>query len=411
MGAEFAPALSQLGGERPGALASGYRQLTLVLVADLSGGGGMDELTAHDAAALRDLYYRAGPYASVYVDVRAIGVPEAVPRWRAVGAQLAQQGAGPELVDVVRDHVLAAAPGPGMLAVFAARHQVLLAVAMPGWTGGDMARFDVLPDLLPLLEWLQSRPAYLTAVVDRTGADITLYPGGAGRPTRWSVFGSDDEIERNAPGGWAQARYQRRAEDSWEHNAVRVVDELVPALRRHAVRLLVLAGDPRALQYLEKHLPAGVAKRVVVRHVSGGRHPDGSEAVRAEQVEVDLRLAVAERTAELLTQFDEERGPGGRAVEGVSPTLQALAEGRVRVLLLAPDAGRAGRTAWFGPDGAQVAADRETLERVGASTQQARLADIAVRATLLTGAHIRILPVTGLPGTPREGIGALCRFR
>ena len=58
-----------------------------------------------------------------------------------------------------------------------------------------------------------------------------------------------------------------------------------------------------------------------------------------------------------------------------------------------------------------MAADRETLERVGASTQQARLADIAVRATLLTGAHIRILPVTGLPGTPREGIGALCRFR
>ena len=130
--------------------------------------------------------------------------------------------------------------------------------------------------------------------------------------------------------------------------------------------------------------------------------------VRAEQVEADLRLAVAERTAELLAQFDEERGPGGRAVEGVGPTLEALAEGRVRVLLLAPDAGR---TAWFGSDGAEVAADRETLERVGASTQQARLADIAVRATLLTGARIRILPVTGLPGTPREGIGALCRFR
>jgi hypothetical protein len=215
--------------------------LTLVLAADLSGGGGMDELTAHGAAALRDLYHRAGPYASVYVDVRAIGVPAAVPRWRAVGAQLARQGAGPELVDVVRDHVLAAAPGPGVLAVFAARAQVLLAVARPGWTGRDLARFDVLPHLLPLLEWLQ-RPAYLTAVVDRTGADITLYPGGAGRPTRWSVFGSDDGDERNAPGGWAQARYQRRAEDSWKHNAVRVVDELVPALRRHAVRLLVLAA-------------------------------------------------------------------------------------------------------------------------------------------------------------------------
>ena len=100
---------------------------------------------------------------------------------------------------------------------------------------------------------------------------------------------------------------------------------------------------------------------------------------------------------------------GGRAVEGVGPTLEALAEGRVRVLLLAPDAGR---TAWFGVRRRRgLLVDLETLERVGASTKQARLADIAVRATLLTGAHIRILPVTGLPGTPREGIGALCRFR
>jgi hypothetical protein len=112
------------------------------------------------------------------------------------------------------------------VAVFAAREQVLLAVPMPGWAGPGMARFGVLPHLLPLLEWLQSRPAHVTALVDRTGADITLFAGGAGGPTRWCVSGPDDEIERNAPGGWAQGRYQRRAEDSWEHNAVQVVDEL-----------------------------------------------------------------------------------------------------------------------------------------------------------------------------------------
>ena len=116
----------------------------------------------------------------------------------------------------------------------------------------------------------------------------------------------------------------------------------------------------------------------------------------------------SERTAELLAQFDEERGPGGRAVEGVGPTLEALAEGRVRVLLLAPDAGR---TAWFGSDGAEVAADRGDAgagrgeHPAGTAGRHRRACDAAY------GAHIRILPVTGLPGTPREGIGALCRFR
>ena len=293
--------------------------------------------------------------------------------------------------------------------MFAAREQVLLAVPMPGWAGPDVARFGVLPQLLPLLEWLQSRPAFVTALVDRTGADITLFAGGAGGPTRWSVSGPDDEIERNAPGGWAQGRYQRRAEDSWEHNAVRVVDELVPALRRHAVRLLLLAGDPRAVQYLDKHLPAGVVDRVVVRHVSGGRRPDGSQAVRAEEIELELQLAVAQRTAALLARFDEQRCPGGRAVEGSGPTMAALAEGRVRVLLLAIDIDPA-RTAWFGPEVTEVAAERETLQRAGVSTQQGPLADVAIRAALLTGAHIRTLPSSGSPEAPRGGIGALCRF-
>jgi hypothetical protein len=74
-----------------------------------------------------------------------------------------------------------------------------------------------------------------------------------------------------------------------------VVEELVPVLRRHAVRLLVLAGDLRAVQYLEKHLPVGISDRVVVRHVCGGRSPDGSAAMRAEEIQFELGLAVAER--------------------------------------------------------------------------------------------------------------------
>jgi Bacterial archaeo-eukaryotic release factor family 2 len=372
----------------------------------------MAEPIQHGAPALRDLYRQPGPYASVYIDVRATGMPEVQPRWHAVAAELERQGAGAGLLAVVRDRVLDAAPGPGRLAVFAARARVLLAVDMPGDARRpDLARYEVLPHLLPLLEWLQGRPAHLVAVVDRTGADLTLFPGGTARPVRWTVEGPDDEIERNAPGGWAQGRYQHRAEDSWEHNAVRVVEALVPVIRGHGVRLLVLAGDLRAVQYLEKHLPARVTKKVVVRHVSGGRHPDGSEQLRGEQLVDDVRLAVMEWTADLLAEFDEARVPGGRAVEGTAATAEALAQGRVGVLLLVPEPEVApARPAWFGPSGTDIAADPGTLERAGVQPRRGRLVDVATRAALLTGAEVRVLPVAELPRAPAEGIGAICRF-
>jgi hypothetical protein len=369
----------------------------------------MDAVSGYGVSALRDLYHRTGPYASVYASVRPTGEQDVLQRWRALATELIQQGAGTRLVEVVHHRVLNEVPGPGVLAVYAADEEALLAVTMPGSAQPDLARYGVLPHLLPLLEWLQDRPSYVTALVDRTGADITLHPGGTASPVQWTVEGPDDEIERNAPGGWSQPRYQHRAEDSWEHNAVAVVESLVPVIQEHTVPLLVLAGDVRALQYLEKHLPARVTRHVTIRHVSGSRSPDGSDPLRAEQVADAVRLTVAEQTASLLAQFDEERRPGGRAVDGVAPTLEAFRESRVGVLLLARDVGDT-RTAWFGLDPTAAADERQDLERVGVQPRRGPLVDIAVRSALLTRARIRILESSGAPEAPVEGIGALCRF-
>lgn len=378
----------------------------------------MDATLTHDLAHLRDVYARPGPYASIYFDLRATGVQEALPRWGDVARELAHEGAGAGLLDVVRDRIFTSVPGPGPLALIAARAEVLLATELPGSAQPDLARYEVLPHFLPLLEWLQSRPAHIVAVVDRTGADITLHPGGTAEPVHWTVHGKDDEIERNAPGGWeglTQGRYQRRAEDSWEHNAVQVVGELLPVIRKHAVKVLVLAGDVRALQFLEKHLPAEASEKVILRHVTGGRSEDGSERHREVQIAEALASAVAEQTDALLAQFDDERRPTGLAVDGAIATLDALAEGRVRTLLLAGQIDPL-QPAWFGPSPTDVAADPETLHQRGVEPRRARLVDVAVHAALHTGADIRILPTPDrvpdntAAATPAEGIGALCRF-
>ncbi|NMH97640.1 Vms1/Ankzf1 family peptidyl-tRNA hydrolase [Pseudonocardia acidicola] len=369
----------------------------------------MHKLTSHGTHVLRDMYSRPGPIASVYFSLRATGEEEALPRWHVIARELAHHGAGDTTIETVRGRVLGAVPGSGVLATFVAGDEVLLSAHMSEADQPDLARYGGLPHFLPLLDWLQNRPPYVVALVDRTGADITVHPGGTATPVRQAVSGPDDEIERNAPGGWAQGRYQHRAEDSWEHNATRVAEVLAPHIRRHAIRLLILAGDVRALQYLEKHLPTQIKHKIVIHRVSGGRSPDGSWQLRAEQVADDVRLAVAAQTALLLGQLDEERRPGGCAVDGVEPTLAALAQGRARILLLTPDTGEP-RMAWYGPGPADVAAEPELLERAGLHPEGGPLVDVAVRSALLSGAGVRVLAPTGGPEAPLEGIGALCRF-
>ena len=361
-----------------------------------------------DSGTLRGLYGHAGPFTSVYVDLRARGESEVWPRWRALTETLAEQGAPHAVLDSLTEHVLAHVPGPGVVAVIAAGEEVLLTAPMPGAAPADQAVHAGLPHVLPLLSWLQSHPAHVIALVDRTGADLIVHPSGAAEPVLGAVEGPDDEIERNAPGGWAQARYQHRAEDSWEHNAARVAEVLARTLHDHDAHLLLLAGDVRALQYLDEHLPAQVKHEVALRRLSGGRSADGSSGRRDEQVAGELRLAVTEETAGLLRLLDEERRPGGRTVDGARGTVAALARGQVRTLFLAPDTG-APRTAWYGPGATDVSTDAAQIARMGTRPEPARLVDVAARAALLTRADVRVVGPDE-PGVPLEGIAALCRF-
>jgi hypothetical protein len=223
------------------------------------------------------------------------------------------------------------------------------------------------------------------------------------------VAGPDDEIERNAPGGWSQPRYQRRAEDSWRHNAGAVADAVTHALPTVHSGLLLVAGDVRAVQLLQERLPTGMRRAVPIRHLPGGRSEDGSAQARRAAIGIALDEFVAEQTALVLDRFIAGRGPGGATVEGVSATLAALAEGRVQTLLVADDPTDE-RVAWFGPD-VMCVDDPGQLPRAGTARElrAGRLVDVAVRGALLTDAEIRVLD----PATAAElgdRIGALCRY-
>lgn len=336
-------------------------------------------------------------------------------RWAPLATALVDQGADRATVSALENALMVpasarAARGTGQVAGFARDGDVLAVVTLPELGGPDVARFAAPAHMLPLARWAQDRPAYVHVVIDRTGADLAASIGAGEEPVRSVVEGPDDEIERNAPGGWeglTQGRYQRRAEDSWAHNAGAVADAVTDYLRRVEARILVVSGDVRAQQLLLDRLPEWVRRGVRVKRITGSRSSDGSQKVRGEAVARAVREAVDDEMSVLWQTFLEERSPHGLSVEGARETLAALSGGRVATLLVSAEPDDV--AAWFGPSPTDVWPFGEG-DPVPPEARKGSLVDVAVRAALLTSAQVRVIPPDA-GYWPMEGVGGICRYR
>ena len=363
---------------------------------------------ALDVATIRDLVRTPDPMISVYLGLEPMAptvdaAEDLGLRWRVIAKRLAEQGADDPTVEALGRRVADEPVFPVELALFGSDARVRLVQPVPGDMRFDRARFGAPADVVPLLAWLQGRPAYVMVLTDRLGADVTAVRAGAVAGATATVVGPDDEIERNAPGGWAQPRYQRRAEDSWQHNAAVVAEATLAAVRRIDAELLMVGGDVRAVQLLRDRLPDQLLREVTLDSLPGGRSPDGSAAVRRRAVVAAVARHVRARTGAVLDRY-AELGPAG-TVEGVPATLAALAEGSVDTLIV-PDRPDDERTAWFGPD--VRCAVREDELPGDQWRARGRMVDVAVRAALLTDARVCVSDVAGDRFV--DGIGALRRF-
>ncbi len=363
-------------------------------------------------AALRRVVAPTGYIVSAYLSASAVGQPrpvaDAEQRWRPIADRLAADGADEATLDAMWAPIRSAAAARMDIAVFARSGRILFAQRMPAGTVTDGAIYGAPARIRPVLRWLDTQVPYVVVVTDRTGADVSPFrdPLHPLAPVR--VDGPDDEIERNAPGGWSQPRYQRRAEDSWAHNAAAVADEVGRQVRLLDARLVIIAGDVRAVQLLGKELSAPQYRDLVIEHLAGGRHPDGSEEHRSEHVAAIVQEFVAQRSAEQLSTFADQRGPSGLAVEGADPTLRALAECRVATLLVTGEESGQPR-GWFAPPPDALALDLADVAERHQALRQGPLADVAVRAALLGGAEVHVL--TSEPGHQlADGVGAFCWF-
>ncbi len=354
------------------------------------------------------------PAATIYLATGTGGeeaLAEVEPRWRELRASLAKDGCPATALTGIDRLVRRYHSEEGCLAVVADETGVRFTTHEPEAPRRDLARWDSLPSVGPLLEWRQLAIPHVVVVADRVGADLVgVGPGQA--EVHEEIEGATEPLTKSKPGGWSQRRHQQRAENTWDRNAKAVAHEVAALAAEVRARLILATGDVRALALLEEHLPEGA--RPDLRILS---HGVGSDALADEVVRLLCDVSARDTVSVLRAwraglgkpvQGAEGTPAGGRrAVEGAEDTMAALRAAQVATLLVHDDPDDE-RRAWWGPDPVHVALGRGELEDLGAaSLQPARLVDVALRAALLTGAGVRVVPQAG---GPRDGLGALLRW-
>jgi len=356
------------------------------------------------APELARLFEGDGPVASVYLTTEAQvenAAQRSMQHWKTVRGDLEKAGAPVEVLDRIEEVVPDAHQEGACLGVIAHADDVHVehhAVPPPA----DLGHWGPLPAVLPLLRWRQKSPPVVVVLADRRGADLVALRRDRPDVAR-QAGGEEFPITKVHAGGWSDRRYDQRVEKTWEDNARDVAAEVAGLATQVGARLVVAAGDERALALLRHELDPGVAERL--RTVEGGRAA-GAGGVDGDALAALVAMVVAADTDDVLAVFEEERGQHDRAADGVDATVDALRRAAVDVLVLSEDFGR--KTAWFGPDPTAVATRARDLSGLGVEHPvEAHLADVLVRAALGTSAGVRLVPAERAPA---DGVGAVLRW-
>ena len=366
----------------------------------------------------------AGTYVSVVFDATRndeTGAHEIDLRWQDAREQLARAGAPAAALDAVGE--VAVQPtgvgGPVGRAVVATEAGIVVDRILPDPPLREESTAGPVPNLMPLVRSLADDVHYVLVELDRVGADITVaHSSTPGQAEEHTVDGDHDVLHKFRGGGWAHLRFQYRVQDSWDHNAATVAEDLDKIVRKEHPEAIFLTGDTKAASSLRSKASQAVLELLV--DVQGGsRHAGVREDVFEKNLAQALEQVRARRRDALVAEFEQEigrtrtgQGPDssggvGRAVEGLAAVVDALRRSQVQTLLL-HDEPSSTATVWTGPDPLVLGTTREEVTALGVAEPVQVRADAAlVRALAATDAEIEL--VTDRPELA-EGIGALLRY-
>ena len=302
--------------------------------------------------------------------------PDDLPAEGARGLALFTPGSGGETVELLR------LPTP-------VERRVLLAEA---------------PYVHPLVH-LATRERFCVALIDSTEARFHL--GDEDDLPQTGSF-DDDVHGSHSAGGWAQRRY----EESIEQEKLHHIDRAARALRialvdRKLFDRLILVGQEQIRSTVEERLDQQVRERLVgwtEVDMSSASEQDVREAV-APVIREHRRAREVEALERLAAGVGSEDGHG---VAGLAPTLKALSEFRVEILLLDPDlhepGGRCPQCGTLYIEGLRTCpADGSAVAELDDVTEA------AVAKALEQSAEV-MLPAAHPALADADGIGAVTRF-
>ncbi|GAB3025795.1 baeRF2 domain-containing protein [Mycobacterium bourgelatii] len=261
-----------------------------------------------DSERFRKLLTTPGPFASVYFDDSHDSHDAAAQldlKWRAVREELEKQGAGKSVTSEIEQAVMDLRPpiGRSGRAVVAGPTGVLINEHLARPTAATVVRLSELPYLVPILELGLEQPNYLLAIVDHTGADLTVRDGNGVRSE--TVDGGGYPVHKAA--GPETAGYgdpQPRTDEAGRKNIRAVADRIAELVDRTGAEALFVVGEVRSR----------------------------SDLLAIESWFARRQLQVIDHAA---ARFSAEIGrQSGLATEGLDGVCSALRQGAVETLII-----------------------------------------------------------------------------
>ncbi|CAL9663711.1 hypothetical protein SUDANB105_07131 [Streptomyces sp. enrichment culture] len=412
---------------------------------------------------LDPLFATPGPWATAYLDSsRAPG---------AVLDTLLAQGADPATVSAV-EAAAGTTDAPGQ-ALFAAHGRLVLAADLPDPPDEDRARFDDLPDALPLAVRHAPDIPYAAITITRRepppdeeptpdghdqydGLDeLDGYDGYEGREGHegrersqasqasevyetyetydtYDTYAPYEELDADTtPGGpdptphilltcetahWPAGRVRpgprlsrRVPVGDWQRTAPRLARELTELADRHAAEVVLVCRDAG-----DPWLSGVLVNRLPI-HLQNKLTTVDEEpgTLRPETAHPHLARLLRGRLRSAdqhqLDTFFAQRARHRPKSEGVAAAVTALQRRQARAVLLT-DALRLPDRLWTGSDPTQIAVSAAELEAYGTLSVHEEPADAALLAAAVrTGAELIVPPSDRVPLT--DGIGVVLRYR
>jgi peptide subunit release factor 1 (eRF1) len=250
----------------------------------------------------------------------------------------------------------------------------------------DAFLVDARPLLTPLAALLEEAPPTLVVFVDGERARlIPVDAEGLGE----EVTLEHEVVGRHRRGGWAllaQSRYQRHIEVHRDQHFEAVAAALGQLVDEIGIERIVLAGEPRTLAVFRRRLPPALAARIV-GSVAGTRW-EPARALVARAVELVAHLDASAEMKDVDSVL-VEAAKGGRAIAGVTGTLDAVRRGAVHRLYVLRAFDPPGREC---PGcGALYANGTDACPMCGATTRPVRLGAVVVDRVVAAGGTVEVI--------------------